>query len=590
MNKLPLPLLLFLPSFLLLSCRTLPLGTGFDEPSDPDPAPHAAWQAVEPGLHAAFGSIDQRYAHRQPPPGPGGDTWRGTAWRGERVNIQLMLWSREPARAIMVGMTPLEGPDGATIDAMGVYPVRYVLTDIFADGCGARAKDALPVHLAADMLAPNQRFNLLADSLRPVWLTIDVPADAAPGVYSGMVRVAWRDGALELPLTLQVRDLVLPPPAEWSFHLDLWQNPFAVARYHGVKPWSEAHWQLLPPYLEMLAAAGQKCITASILHKPWGGQTHDPFDSMITWVHAGADQWEFDYAIFDRWVELAMDCGIDRQINCYSMVPWGNQVRYFDRPTGGHVTVTLQPGSEEYAAIWTPFLKSFREHLRAKGWLERTLIAMDERAIDEMRGMVGLLKRVAPELKIALAGNYMAELNDDLHDLCVFIVPQIDPELIAARVERGMPTTFYTCCLAPESPNNFTFSPPAEQAWMGWHAAARGYSGYLRWAYNSWVADPIRDSRFRTWPAGDTYQIYPGPSSSIRFERLREGIQDYEKIRIVRALLAQRGEPERLAELERILGYCMVEELLLQPADHWLNQGKRELDALAAWLAGSAPF
>ena len=64
------------------------------------------------------------------------------------------------------------------------------------------------------------------------------------------------------------------------------------------------------------------------------------------------------------------------------------------------------------------------------------------------------------------------------------------------------------------------------------HAA--GFTGYLRWAYNNWVKDPLRDSRFRTWPAGDLYQIYPGPRTSIRFEKFIEGIQDFEKIRILR--------------------------------------------------------
>jgi hypothetical protein len=49
--------------------------------------------------------------------------------------------------------------------------------------------------------------------------------------------------------------------------------------------------------------------------------------------------------------------------------------------------------------------------------------------------------------------------------------------------------------------------------------------------------------------------IYPGPRSSIRFERLREGIQDYEKIRILRQALTKQGESGAagLAKLEAIL-------------------------------------
>ena len=78
------------------------------------------------------------------------------------------------------------------------------------------------------------------------------------------------------------------------------------------------------------------------------------------------------------------------------------------------------------------------------------------------------------------------------------------------------------------------------------HAVAGGYDGYLRWAVNSWTADPLRDSRFRTWAAGDTYSIYPGPRSSIRFERLVEGIQDCEKIRILREELTTKGAKGKL--------------------------------------------
>jgi hypothetical protein len=36
------------------------------------------------------------------------------------------------------------------------------------------------------------------------------------------------------------------------------------------------------------------------------------------------------------------------------------------------------------------------------------------------------------------------------------------------------------------------------------------------------------------WPAGDCFLVYPGGNSSIRFENLRDGIVDFEKIRILR--------------------------------------------------------
>ena len=63
---------------------------------------------------------------------------------------------------------------------------------------------------------------------------------------------------------------------------------------------------------------------------------------------------------------------------------------------------------------------------------------------------------------------------------------------------------------------------------------AYGYDGFLRWAYEAWPEDVLRDARHISWAAGDCYMIYPGGKSCIRFEKLREGIVDYEKIRIIR--------------------------------------------------------
>ena len=170
---------------------------------------------------------------------------------------------------------------------------------------------------------------------------------------------------------------------------------------------------------------------------------------------------------------------------------------------------------------------------------------------------VDFVRSVAPGLKIALAGNYHKELMPDVHDYCIIIRHRMPRPLLAQRLEKQMPTTFYVCCV-PNRPNSFTHSPPAEASWLGWHAASESYTGFLRWAYNSWTRDPLHDTRYprRNWAAGDCFLVYPGARSSIRFERLREGIQDFEKIRILRRELSEGSSPEakaRLARLEEVL-------------------------------------
>jgi hypothetical protein len=229
------------------------------------------------------------------------------------------------------------------------------------------------------------------------------------------------------------------------------------------------------------------------------------------------------------------ELGVTQMINCYSMLPWGNMLHYRDAATGQFVDVEANPGTPAFAEMWEPFLPAFVAHLRERGWLQRTNIAMDERSPEQMAEATALLARVAPELGIALADNH-ASYNryPNIKDMCSSIFTPIEHSDILNRRQMGLNTTFYVCC-SSDFPNTYTFSDPAEATYMAWHAAAYDYDGFLRWTYNSWTEDPIRDARFRTWASGDTYIIYPEGRSSIRFERLREGIQDFEKLRILRA-------------------------------------------------------
>jgi hypothetical protein len=76
--------------------------------------------------------------------------------------------------------------------------------------------------------------------------------------------------------------------------------------------------------------------------------------------------------------------------------------------------------------------------------------------------------------------------------------------------------------------------------------------GYLHWAWMNWDEHPLTDSRFRKFGSGDTYCYYPGNRSSIRFERLIEGIHQYEKIQILREEYADNAD--MLYKLNTLLG------------------------------------
>ena len=114
---------------------------------------------------------------------------------------------------------------------------------------------------------------------------------------------------------------------------------------------------------------------------------------------------------------------------------------------------------------------------------------------------------------------------------------------------------------------------------MGWWAAKINVDGYLRWALNSWVKDPLRDSRFTAWAAGDCYILYPGGRTSTRFERLIEGIQAYEKMRILRAETDKRGRSKNYGkQIDKILEPFNEFNLLEVPAEKVVNKAKAALN------------
>jgi hypothetical protein len=553
-----------------------------------DTKPHdeaSVWNKIPALPQIAWGSTDIRYAKLNVPELSKTTAWKTKAWRGERINAQAVIWTKNTLADVKITVSDLVA-GSSVIPASEIHPsfVRYVMTDeLNKDGkgaCGQRPdKSAWDSSLVADVLYKPELKEIKACTAQPVWITVRIPQDVSPGVYKGMVFVSGKGfEELKLDLEITVLNRVLPLPKEWSFHLDLWQNPYSAARYHEAPLWSDAHFDAMRPVMKILADAGQKVITATIMHKPWNGQTEDHFDSMVSKVKQLNGSWEYDYTVFDRWVEFMMSMGIDEQINCYTLIPWALRFDYFDQATNRTRFLEAKPGDAAYEDYWSSFLRDFSSHLRRKGWFERTAITMDERSPEAMKEAIKVIRAADPDFKISFAGNYHGEIESDLYDLCIAYGQQFPEEVKIAREKAGKISTVYTCC-SEARPNTFTFSPPAEATWLGWHAAAGHYDGYLRWAYNSWTVDPLRDSRFRTWAAGDCYLVYPHGYSSIRMERLIEGIQDYEKIHILRKEFTDKKATGKLKKLDTVLSpFAAGKNIWIRNATDDINAARKALN------------
>ena len=468
--------------------------------------------------------------------------WQAAAWRNEYVHGQFVVWTDRPARCLRTSVSAMRNEKGATLpsDAVTTRFVRYVVGHAERKGEITQREQ-----LFGDCLDDAETLDLPEHGYRPVWLTVRVPADAKPGTYRGSLRVtANASDAIEFPLELKVGARTLPPPSEWKIFVDFWQHPWAIARYHCVKPFSKLHYALMKEYLTTLAALGQKTITATVVHRAWGhGNNYEGFDSMVEAIRRRDGSWTFDYSTFDTYVAFAKRCGLGPQIHCYTLA--GFKSKYTDEATGEKLV-----DCADRQAFWRTFLKDFEAHVKAKGWLGDVYLALDESAPEVLKASVGLLREVAPGLKVAMAGErrpseYAGVEVENFSE----VLGHVTPEFLAEAKERrkmGYTTSYYICC-GPGYPNTFLRSPLCESVWQGVYAAGTGIDGILRWAAFTWPRDPLFDGSFIHWTAGDTYLVYPGPRLSTRYEMLRDGFEICEKVRLLRQ------EGRTTPELEKLL-------------------------------------
>lgn len=490
-----------------------------------------------------------------------------TSWKGEKLNSQLVLWTEfREMKGVKLEVSDFIKENGYTIDSSNsnINFIEYVRADN---------------KLIPDILDINEEELIERRSIQPLWFSLGIPEEAESGLYTGKIKAKAESGEeVVFDVNLEVLEMSLPKPEDWTFHLDMWQNPYSVARYFDVPLWSEEHINYLKPHLTRLKDAGQKVITTTIVKDPWNGQTYDPYGSMVKWTKKSNGTFEFNFDDFDKYVELCMEIGIDDQINCYSMVPWDNRVYYYDETQGKEVYEKLNPGSDIWNAYWGQFIKAFVSHLKSKGWENMTYIAMDERPANVMNPVFELLKDTP--LKISGAMNYgsVNQISDKVSDMSVAVREVHNEEEFAnfarERREKGQNTTLYLA--TGDYPNFFTYSNPAESAWVGWYSAKTDIDGFLRWSFDNWVENPLETTDHTRFESGDCFIVYP-ERSSIRFERFREGIQDNEKLRSI-----LKNYPEWKVEVDKILENLDRGHKIGDDVDfgYEVNEAKKSLESI----------
>ncbi|MCS7238948.1 MAG: DUF4091 domain-containing protein [Thermoguttaceae bacterium] len=474
--------------------------------------------------------------------------------------VQVVLVPRREVKLLEARPTAFRSPDGATIssDNVRVLWVYYHWVENPTDKTGK--KDWWP-----DALPPlKEPLTLPAGVNSPLWVLVYVPAGTPAGRYRGSVALKFEKGTIEIPIELEVWGFSLPEKnrLETAFGFD----PWLAFQYHNARNDSDRR-QLLDLYLQSFAE-----------HRisPYNPAPLDPIRVKFL-PDANPPRAEIDFSDWEREMSRVLQRFrfTNFMLTVHGMGGGSFHERYEPEILG------FGESTPQYQAMFASYVQQLESFLRQKGWLRMAYIYwFDEpepKDYDFVTKGMERLKKYAPGLQRMLTEEPNEKLIAPVDIWCP-ITPNYNHEIAEERRKRGERFWWYICT-GPKAPycTLFIDHPGTElRVWL-WQTWQRKIAGILVWQTNYWTSsaaypdsfqDPYQDPMSyvsgystprgvkRHWGNGDGRFIYPplsasvpgkaggqpvleGPVSSIRWEMLREGVEDYEMLAFLRELLEQ---------------------------------------------------
>lgn len=457
---------------------------------------------------------------------------------------------------------PIGGVDDAVLLAHGAQHVSALTTSI---------DPALQMHLLfAHYVSVDGK--LVPDALeswdgsqrsteepnQPIWVQITVPQGTAPGDYAGSVSLVADGTATVVPISIHVANVTIPAPGQvagsllTAFNVSAQSYGKAVNKLYGVAPQ-----QSLPGFWSFLASY-------RISPNNWGyGNPNSPsgYTANRNWFK-------------DKPARMAEAGGNPRQFGAM-WIPISNQHATSHEWTGG-----IDPSAPN---TWCPYLKAVTGFWENHGWLPGAypyLYGMDEpgpklnqvirkqdRAVHSCWPGSHVVVTTGPRSSNKFLWNGGSDDVDDFAVLASRYYGEFtDPgpykhgqrratiwlRSINAARKKGKGVWTYTYLSGAHTTPGLAAAERASAPRMftAW-TALEGITGILRG--NGMTTYDLSSNPLDTNNKGGDYVlIYPGkdaPIPSARLEELREGIEDWEILNIVRQRHGSRAVVKLLSHL-----------------------------------------
>jgi hypothetical protein len=469
--------------------------------------------------------------------------------RGEHASFQFVVRANNDIENLKIDIEPLENGEALLSEIKAGF-VSYVKVgrtnpepskDLYAPVSGY-FPDPIIYEASRDVKFGNTQ---------PIWLSVKIPGDCRTGLYKGTARISGEINGKSFLREKEIEIEVFKPVIKKT---SLWiTNWFFLDRLHylnnmePVEMHSDLYWELSRTLAKTLAEYRQNVAMIS------------PFSHTEFSYENGL--WKFDFTNFNRMVELFIEEGIigrlegghfGSRLEGDWLGPFGLYVPVLDNDSIDQELLPLNnPRTKEF---YNAFLPAFVENIQKNGWAKQYIQHIADEPIDEnVESYIEIskfLKLLVPELKVIEACH-----THQLENMVDIWVPQMNflkdgLDFYREQQNSGAEAWYYTC-LAPkgEYANRFVELPLIKTRLLHWVNFKYHITGYLHWGFNFWgsasgivtAENPYDDvsgmivSSGNILPGGDCWIVYPGYKSiypSIRLEAMRDGIVDYELLKM----------------------------------------------------------
>jgi len=473
--------------------------------------------------------------------------------RGEHASFQFVLRSGLPMENVSVTVgAPVNGNGKLGIIKTGF--VGFVPVDRPTPRPGRDYLKSVSGYYP-DPILEDPVIDVKPTVTQPIWVSVKIPENAETGNYLGEViitgKLAGKKFSLSKTINIQVFEPVIRKTSLWVTN---WYSIDNLSRINaGVEfeKYSDDYWKYARIIAKKMAEYRQNVVLIS------------PLEAADFKIENG--QWSFDFTNFNKLVNIMIEEEVVGRIEGGHIGGRGFQdwsgpfvVKIPREKEGKWELDTISIYQDEAKNFYGQFFPALETNLKDNGWLDIYMQHIADEPIGSNRDsyieITTFVKSLVPDMKIVEACH-----TRDLDGVIDIWVPQLnflndDFDFYREQMEQGKEVWFYTC-LAPQEnyANRFIQQPLIKTRILHWINYKYAIPGYLHWGLNKWrVEDPFKMTSVmnyagNTLPSGDFAVLYPGKGkllSSIRLEAMRDGIVDYELLKML-----EQKNPDKAKEL-----------------------------------------